>query len=102
MTARPLDATGQSLRMLVLLRRYENTLAAQSAAILAKARDALVQILERQDLTVVSAGRVPRRQHDERGGVERDQVPQPQPARRGRQQGHKRAQGGDAARCLGR
>lgn len=58
MTARPLDATGQSLRLLILLRRYENTLAGQSDAILAEARDLLVRILERQDLTVVSSGRV--------------------------------------------
>lgn len=58
MTARPLDPTGRFLRLLVLLRRYENQVDHETADILADARDRLVHILERQDLTVVSAGRV--------------------------------------------
>jgi SPP1 gp7 family putative phage head morphogenesis protein len=54
----PLDPIGTALRRAILLRRYENELAARAGAILAQAREALTQILLLQDPTDVSAGRV--------------------------------------------
>jgi SPP1 gp7 family putative phage head morphogenesis protein len=56
-----LDAVGRGLRTAVLLRRYENTLAARARSVLTDARDKLVALLLNQDPTDVSAGRVPRR-----------------------------------------
>lgn len=56
-----LDAMGRSLRAAVLLRRYENELALVARRVLATARDQLVEILQTQDPTDVSAGRLQRR-----------------------------------------
>lgn len=55
----PAAATvGSTLKRAILLRRYENQLAAEVNVMVAAARERLVAIIAAQDLTAVSAGRV--------------------------------------------
>lgn len=60
-TLEALDEVGRGLRAAILVRRYENELAARARGILAAARDKLIALLLQQDPTDVSAGRVQRR-----------------------------------------